>query len=51
MRVYEHANGETHACGSGACASVISGVYNNVNDKKTCVHMIGGDLHVEIGNN
>ena len=48
MRVYERGVGETLACGSGACASVVSGVLNNLNDEITCVHLKGGKIIVEV---
>src|SRR5271157_762623 len=47
MRVYERGCGETMACGTGACASVVSGVLNGLNDTKVIVHLLGGDLLIE----
>jgi diaminopimelate epimerase len=47
MRVYERGCGETQACGTGACASVVSGVLNGLNDTRVTVHLLGGDLLVE----
>jgi diaminopimelate epimerase len=47
IRVWERGCGETLACGTGACASVVAGtVINKVNNKVT-VHLLGGDLEIE----
>lgn len=47
MRVYERGCGETLACGTGACASVVSGVLNGLHGTMVTVHLLGGDLLVE----
>ncbi len=47
MRVYERGCGETMACGTGACAAVVSGVLNGQNGNRVTVHLLGGDLRVE----
>lgn len=47
MRVWERGSGETMACGTGACAAVVAGVLNKVNDRKTEVELIGGNLIIE----
>ncbi|HUI92409.1 MAG TPA: diaminopimelate epimerase [Chitinivibrionales bacterium] len=47
MRVYERGCGETMACGTGACASVVSGVLNHRHGTNVAVHLLGGDLQVE----
>jgi diaminopimelate epimerase len=47
MRVFERGCGETMACGTGACAAVVSGIINNKHDKKVTVHLLGGDLFIE----
>lgn len=47
MRVWERGSGETLACGTGTCASVVAGVLNGVLERKTLVHLLGGDLLIE----
>lgn len=47
MRVWERGSGETLACGTGACASVVAGVLNGLNDRKTRVELLGGNLEIE----
>lgn len=48
MRVWERGNGETLACGTGACAAVAAAVVNGLCDKGTdvTVKLLGGDLVV-----
>jgi diaminopimelate epimerase len=47
MRVYERGCGETMACGTGACASVVSGILNSKHGNNVVVHLLGGDLRIE----
>lgn len=47
MRVWERGSGETLACGTGACASVVAGVLAGVTDRRVTVHLRGGDLEIE----
>ncbi len=52
MRVWERGCGETLACGTGACASLVAGVLNDLISRKITVHLRGGDLHIEwLGDN
>jgi diaminopimelate epimerase len=44
MRVWERGAGATLACGTGACASVVAGVLNNLCDRQCRVQLLGGDL-------
>jgi diaminopimelate epimerase len=47
MRVWERGCGETLACGTGACATVVAGNLLNKLGSKVRVHLLGGDLEVE----
>ena len=47
MRVWERGSGETLACGSGACASLVAGVITNRCDSKASIQLKGGMLEVE----
>ena len=47
VRVLERGSGETLACGTGSCASVIAANYLGLCDKKVTVHLLGGDILVE----
>jgi len=48
IRVWERGCGETFACGTGTCASVAAAnKLGKVKDKVT-VHLLGGDLQVEV---
>lgn len=49
MRVWERGCGETQACGTGACASVVSGIINGLHEKSVIVHLPGGDLSISWG--
>ncbi|MGN0447155.1 MAG: carbamoyl-phosphate synthase large subunit [Acutalibacteraceae bacterium] len=48
MRAYERGNGETFACGTGACAAVVAACENGFCDKgeEIIVKLKGGDLAV-----
>jgi diaminopimelate epimerase len=47
VRVWERGCGETLACGTGACATVVAGKLLKKLSSKVCVHLLGGDLTVE----
>jgi len=46
LRVYERGTGETLACGTGACAAVVSGRLRGLLDEQVRVHLPGGELRV-----
>ncbi|MBQ7718670.1 MAG: carbamoyl-phosphate synthase large subunit [Clostridia bacterium] len=48
MRVWERGNGETHACGTGACAAAVASCLNGYCEKgkDIKVKLLGGDLIV-----
>ncbi len=47
MRVWERGAGETWACGTGACASLVATVLNGLCDRKATLRLRGGDLAIE----
>lgn len=46
MRVWERGSGETLACGTGACASLVATVLNGMCNDTAVLHLLGGDLTV-----
>ncbi|MCX9155391.1 diaminopimelate epimerase [Niveibacterium sp. 24ML] len=49
LRVFERAAGETLACGTGACAAVVSGIRRGLLDSPVRVHARGGELSIAWG--
>ena len=47
MRVYERGCGITLACGTGACASTVACVLNNLTENNVKVNLLGGAVNVE----
>ena len=47
LRVYERGAGETLACGTGACAAVVSGIVRGLLDQQVITHLPGGSLTIE----
>jgi diaminopimelate epimerase len=47
MCVHERGCGITLACGTGACASVVACVLNNLTEQKVKVNLLGGPVFVE----
>lgn len=46
MRVWERGAGETLACGTGACASVVASVLNGMTDRHVKILLRGGELDI-----
>lgn len=46
MRVWERGAGATLACGTGACATVVAAVLNDLCDRICTVNLPGGDLKI-----
>ena len=49
MRVWERGAGITLACGTGTCATAVAAVLNGKTDRTVNVHLDGGDLLIECG--
>ncbi len=47
LRVFERGCGITLACGTGACATVVAAILNNLTDSKVKVNLLGGALTIE----
>ncbi len=46
MRVWERGSGETWACGTGTCATVMACILNGLTEDEVLVHLLGGDLTI-----
>ena len=51
MRVWERGSGETLACGTGACASVMACIVNGLTDDEVTVSLLGGELSIRYDRN
>jgi diaminopimelate epimerase len=51
MRVWERGAGPTLACGTGACATLVSSVLNGTTDRSAWISLKGGDLFIEWNEN
>lgn len=47
MRVWERGTGETFACGTGACASLVACNLNELVEDEVIVKLLGGDLKIK----
>ncbi|MNP27363.1 Diaminopimelate epimerase [compost metagenome] len=47
MRVWERGAGPTLACGTGACATLVSSVLNGLTEREAWIGLKGGDLFIE----
>jgi diaminopimelate epimerase len=47
MRVWERGSGETLACGTGACATLVAAVVRGLADRKAVIELLGGEVEVE----
>jgi len=47
LRVWERGAGETMACGTGACATLVAAVLNGLTDRQATIELPGGNLRIE----
>ncbi len=47
MRVWERGSGETLACGTGTCATVVASILNGLTDDEVTVKLLGGELIIK----
>ncbi len=46
MRVWERGSGETLACGTGACASLVAAYKKGLAESEATLELLGGNLHI-----
>ena len=46
MRVWERGSGETLACGTGTCATVVAAILNGLTKDEVSVELLGGSLRI-----
>ncbi|GIW22430.1 MAG: diaminopimelate epimerase [Candidatus Sericytochromatia bacterium] len=51
VKVWERGAGETLACGTGACATLVTSFLNNFTENKANIHLPGGTLNIEWNDN
>ncbi|MCM1082036.1 MAG: diaminopimelate epimerase [Clostridium sp.] len=47
MRVWERGSGETLACGTGTCASVVAAILNGLTEDEVTIKLLGGELIIK----
>lgn len=47
MRVWERGSGETLACGTGTCATVVASILNGLTEDEVTVRLLGGELIIK----
>ncbi len=51
MRVWERGSGETLACGTGACATLVAAYKKGLTGPEADIHLLGGTLHIRYDEN